>query len=367
MAHGKTTDKIGTAPLSAPSGWASVDLSDSKLLWTGRLDSHHPIFSWTGSRLHLHFQGHGVRFHFAPLDDSRMVGVHRNFYNLFIDGDTSIHPVSKEEREIAAEELPEGEHDVVLEKASEALCGRDRLVDIELLDGRLQPTSRPPRSILFLGNSITAGYGVEAEDSKESFSPETQNGMDSYAGVCARRLSAERIQICVSGRGLVRNFDSTTELTLPKFYASTAPQDTCPWKGREDPDAVVIEMGTNDFFCGDPGQLPFVLAYQTLVKDLLNRYPKAKIVLLDSPMLTNDFPIDTATDRPIASFSQLRFYLDQVPMGFTESQRRRLSVFQQSQQCQEVLGTGADNHPNRAQAELNGEELAKHLRSVLGW
>jgi lysophospholipase L1-like esterase len=367
MAHGKGMERIGSAPILRQVGWSSVDIADPKLLWTGRLDGRHPVFSWTGSQLRLRFLGKGVRFHFAPASGIRMAGVHRNFYNLLIDGDTSCHPVSGEEREIAVEELPEGEHEVVLDKATEALCGGDRLTDVELLDGQLLPSSRLSRTLLFLGNSITAGYGVEAEDPKETFSPETQNGMDSYAGVCARLLGAERIQICISGKGLVRNFDGSAELTVPKFRASTAPQDSRPWSGKEDPDAVVVEVGTNDFYLGDPGQLPFVLTYQSLVKDLLVRYPRAKIVLLDSPMLTNDFPIDTATDRPVASFSQLRFYLDQIPMGFSGAQRERISVFQQSQQSEEVLGTGADNHPNRAQAQLNGEELADHLRKILGW
>jgi len=351
-----------------PMGWRQVNLTDPRLAWEGRISGTLPMFSWTGTQLRLRFRGHGVRFVLESQGDSRMQEADRNYYELNIDHrDSSSHAVSKTEREIEVDSLPTGEHEVVLEKVTEALCGRDRLVRVELLDGELLQAAPATKRILFLGNSITAGYGIEDRDPLAHFRPETQNGSVSYAGVAAGLLQAARVQVCISGRGLVRNYDGAKDDILPKFFEWSSPQDPKPWTGEETPDVVVVEIGTNDFYQGDPGELTFVLACQQLVRTLMARYPKAHLVLVDSPMLTDEFPINPRTRKPVPSHSLLRAYLAQVRRGLAASERPRLSVCQLTPQGEDIYGFGADYHPNREQAGLNGKELEEHIRAVMKW
>src|SRR5687767_14588279 len=56
------------------------------------------------------------------------------------------------------------------------------------------------------------------------------------------------------------------------------------WGFAYTPDVVVINLGTNDFSVGDPGQ-PFVDAYLGLVADVRARYPEAWILVAESPMI----------------------------------------------------------------------------------
>jgi lysophospholipase L1-like esterase len=351
-----------------PMGWQPVFLTDPRLAWAGRITGTLPMFSWTGTQLRLRFRGRGVRFVLESQGDSHMQEADRNFYELNVDHrDSSSHAISKSEREIEVDSLLTGEHEVVLEKVTEALCGRDRLVRIEILDGELLQAAPTTRRILFLGNSITAGYGIEDNDPMSHFRPETQNGSVTYAGVAAGLLNASRTQVCISGRGLVRNFDGTKNDILPKFLDWSSPQDPKPWPVEERSDVVVVEIGTNDFSMGDPGELTFVLACQHLVRTLMAKYPNAHLVLIDSPMLTDEYPVNPRTRQPVPSHSLLRAYLAQVRRGLAATERPRLSVCQLTPQGADIYGYGADYHPNREQASLNGKELEEHIRTVMKW
>jgi lysophospholipase L1-like esterase len=347
--------------------WQKVDLRNAKLGWSGRVNGERPILAWTASRLEFRFRGTAFSLQMKSLSDGGMDPSGRNYFNVLIDGqDSGNFPISAHETEIARSGLSDGEHVIAIEKATEAQCGRVEVVALKLF-GELLPLEKPKRSILFFGNSITAGYGIEDSDPANSYLAETQNGSVSYAGVVARELNASRQQICISGRGLLRNFDGGKDMLLPEFVEWTAPQDHSPWKDEVSPDVVVIEIGTNDFALGDPGELAFVLAYQALVKRLMGKYPGAKVVVVDSPMLTDGWPIDPKTRKPVQSASLLRGYIRQIRGGLTPEYKARFSTFEFTPQGADVFGYGADYHPNRTQAQCNGEELAQHLRKVMAW
>lgn len=347
-------------------GWARIELKDSRLEWKGRVDRMRPVLAWSGSGVVFRFRGTALKMGLNSLGGGVMDPSGVNYYNLIVDGkEQRSYPISTTDRELEISGLLDSVHEVRIEKATEALCGRDEVTYLDVL-GELEACPSRARQLMVFGNSITAGYGIEDNEPTNSFQAQTENASVTYAAVAASLLGADVTRICVSGRGLIRNYDGSKEMLLPDFLEWKAPQERVAWTA-ESADIVVVEVGTNDFALGDPGELPFVLAYQELVGRLLVRYPNARIILLDSPMLTDEWPVDPKTRRPVPSASLLQGYLAQVKGGLPSAQRSRVSVLQLAQQGADVFGYGADYHPNRAQARCNGEELAAHIRQVAGW
>ena len=64
-----------------------------------------------------------------------------------------------------------------------------------------QPPEPRQRRLLFIGDSITAGYGVLCNDSARPFAPETESALHAYAAVAARALEADAHVIAYSGKG----------------------------------------------------------------------------------------------------------------------------------------------------------------------
>ena len=107
--------------------------------------------------------------------------------------------------------------------------------------------------LLFVGDSITCGYGNEISTMKpDAFHYTTQgsNANLAWGAVAARQLDAEYVAVAVSGRGVYRNYSGAAGDLLPVIYDKTLPDDaTAPaWDiARYTPDVVVVNLGTNDF------------------------------------------------------------------------------------------------------------------------
>src|SRR5207247_2274360 len=104
-----------------------------------------------------------------------------------------------------------------------------------------------------------------------------------YGAVAARGVNAELITVAWSARGMYRNFAGDMTDTLPVLYASTLGDSARNWDHSSwIPDAVVINLGSNDFQQGDPGQ-PFVATYTAFVRRLRGYYPNALIICAVGP------------------------------------------------------------------------------------
>lgn len=80
------------------------------------------------------------------------------------------------------------------------------------------------RKMLFIGDSITVGYGVEGEDPCP-YSPSTENVLHAYGALTASNFSSLYHAIAWSGRGVVRNYgeneNTSKSLTIPELYNRT--------------------------------------------------------------------------------------------------------------------------------------------------
>ncbi len=187
------------------------------------------------------------------------------------------------------------QHTLVISKATEAANGQIIITKINA-EGLSTPQQHFKTSIEFIGNSITCGYGNDMEIPCGNGSKwyDQHNAYWSYAPRTARALNAQFMISAISGAGIYRNWNSDGP-TVPQQYenAFLNTDSTSKWNfGSFTPDIVTIALGTNDMSRGD-GKTPrkpfdkqaYISNYKTFIKTIYSHYPKAQLVLLNSPMV----------------------------------------------------------------------------------
>ena len=146
-----------------------------------------------------------------------------------------------------------------------------------------------------MGDSITSGYGNEGPGPRCGYDPAQQNAYLAWGSLTGRALDADVTLVAFSGGGIYRNNDGDLEDTMPARFLRTAPtRKTSVWAFDEPaPDAVVVDLATNDFALGAPPHDAFVGAYTRFLGDLRSRWPKAVLVVAVGPMLYGP-PLDSA-------------------------------------------------------------------------
>jgi hypothetical protein len=175
----------------------------------------------------------------------------------------------------------------------------------------------------------------------------------SFAAVTARALNADASMIAASGWGVYRSFGGDTNQVLPKVYANTLGYSAPPtWDFVVKPDAVVIDLGTNDFNLGDPGAM-YTTALGTFVDTVRSKYPGAWIFCALGTMLGNP-PHD-----------QAKAYIQSVVTSHGGDAGKVAFI---DMGIQDVLkGTGCDFHPNTAEDQRLADLLVPAIRQKLGW
>ncbi|MBO5283571.1 MAG: hypothetical protein J6B43_10700 [Lachnospiraceae bacterium] len=161
---------------------------------------------------------------------------------------------------------------------------------------RLEPLADKDHLIEFIGDSITCGYGIDDEDSSHCFATATEDATRAYACHTARLLDADYMLFSASGFGIISGYTADPEQRLaeqliPDYYHSVGfsrdrfPGDVNPTETEWDfsllrPDAVVINLGTNDdSFCQDTleKQQEYMEAYECFLQDVRQCNPQAEL------------------------------------------------------------------------------------------
>lgn len=263
---------------------------------------------------------------------------------------------------VLASGLDSGSHVVELRLRTEAQYSTARFHGFRI-DG--VPGTAPEassRRIEFYGNSITCGYGILDSVNTHPFSIQTEDEGRTFAAHASDSLGADRHTVCWSGKGVVQNYgQDTANPTLPELHRQILTWDANdPWDfSRWIPQVVVIDLGTNDFSTVAPDSAKFHNTYAAFVDTLHARYPSARFVLVDGPMLSDGYPAG------MNALSTVRKHLDNI---VTAAVAKGISATHLKLTPQDgSLGYGADWHPSRDQAKLNGQELTTHLRGLMGW
>ena len=228
----------------------------------------------------------------------------------------------------------------------------------------------PTRTIEFVGNSITCGYGNEATVASDHFSYETENHYYSYGQLAARALGAQAHIVARSGIGAYRNYNGPKagtpdnrmlaqyEYTLyaeKSSFRTRTKAEAEKWDfSRFKPDVVCVNLGTNDLSTQPYDTNLLKQGYQNLLKMIRKNNPDAKVVFLCGSMLTGK-------ELEIA-----KNILNEVTAEANKAGDKQVYRFDFSPQTGR-LKYGADYHPSLWQHELMAAELTAFLRTLMEW
>lgn len=123
-------------------------------------------------------------------------------------------------------------------------------------DGGFEPLPAPNRKLEFIGDSITSGEGMRGGHDFTEWVPMCFCASDTYARLLADRVNAQYQVISQSGWGIVNSWDNDLRFNIPDVYdriCMPAAMERGYGHGGEkpydfsfDPDAVIVNLGTND-------------------------------------------------------------------------------------------------------------------------
>lgn len=330
----------------------AADAGPPGVRFIGRFDTTDPTgprFAWSGSAMRARFRGTAIRLKLAGA---------ANQFTVVIDATPArtVKIAAGTTTTSLATGLDASEHEVLVHRRTEAFFGESQFLGFEIDGGALLPP--PPaaaRRIEVIGDSITCGYGNEGKDQYCAFGPDTENHYATYAALAARALNADLHAQSWSGIGMYRNYGGETTGTMPERWVRTLPERTVSkWDtAKFKPDAVVINLGTNDFAKGDPGA-NFTTAYLKFVRDLRNAYPDAWIFPAVGPMLGG------------AQATAAKGYLNTVISTRKTEGDSKLSLLEFATQAA-ADGYGCDWHPSLTTNDKMSKVMIAAVKEKLGW
>ncbi len=210
------------------------------------------------------------------------------------------------------------------------------------------PPFNSPRKIEFIGDSMTAGYGVLGPSTETQYLTYQQDGTCTYAYLTVEKCNAEARFICNSGKGIVCNCNGDREdVKAGEYYEyQTRLGGVCNdgWI----PDVVVINIGTND--CGGPASdEEFTEAAKDLIAKVRARYNDAHIIWMYGMMSQLYKDVLRKLIREVSKTDEKVHFL------FADT----------------IIGNEAENgsngHPNMRASVRCSKLLYKKIRSVTGW
>ncbi len=280
-----------------------------------------------------------------------------------VDEPLKSYEIIREEQEKSCE--------IQIIKLSEAPMSAMAIAPIEC-DKEAVLKSIPPKkhSIEFIGDSITCGYGVDeglAED--HVFSTKTEDVTKAYAYKTAQLLDADYSMFACSGYGIISGYTGDPEVRtgdelIPPYYefqcfsrdefGEAGKPDKLRWDFSEyQPDAVVINLGTNDFsFCQDTEwkREEFRQKYTEFLKVVRKNNPKAYIFCVLGLMG------DGLYDKLCQAVAD---YTGQTGDAYIAA----VHIPEQNP----AEGYAVDWHPVPKSHTMAAEVVAKAVRATLGW
>jgi len=335
-----------------------IPVSHEAIRYVGRFDFSNPQevrYDWSGVYFQFSFRGTSCAV--------KMSDTGHNYYNVLVDDQPSkTFDVKSDTTMVLATDLTNQIHRVQVYKRTEGNQGTGIVKGILISEnGEMLPWNDiPERKIVFIGNSITCGYGTEGLSKSERFKPSTENNYQSYAPIMARAFNADYHIVAHSGEGVVRNYgykEKTSPTgTMPRRFNRVFDEKELPiWDFKQwKPDAVVINLGTNDFSTQPfPDRLVFQAGYEKLINEAMKQYGNLPIFCVVGPM----------TDEPCYS------YVKEMVQNFRSTQQKRNVHFVGIPTYLMIpdKDLGSDTHPNYQGQRKMAAHVLPVISSVLGW
>lgn len=334
-----------------------VPASDPRLAYVGRVSFAHrayAAFTYPGVQVHAVFHGTSVSMKTKPGS---------GFFMVEIDDRKPFKVASarKDSVVLLASGLRDRAHRLTITYANEGLVLLPRFYGLCLDRGKTlgERPQLPARSIEFIGNSITCGYGNEGDGTEKRHTYSKQNQYYTYAAMACRELNAQCWVVARSGIGIYRNTNGSPkgdEKNIQAYYPYTlfaTEGERWDFK-RHQPDVVCVNLGTNDTTLPSYSTQLLTEAYKHFLVTLRSHYPKARIVLLTGTMVNG---------RRLADIQQAQ----QTALNDARKRGDR-NVFRfDFTPADGSLGYGIHKHPSLRQHQQMARELVPFLRQITGW
>ncbi len=326
------------------------DLADSvyfrgRILW--REDG--ALFGYTNSSFTVHFRGKKVS---ALLKTGDNAEVNEPGLRVYVD-DAEVKEIVLHEREenvTLAEFDEEAEHSLRVVKITEAAMSYVCFAELEV-EGELLPKEEDKRpKALFIGDSITCGYGVLGAPDSE-YTVREEDGERCYAAFLAKEMDWNAEWVSVSGHGMFVEYTGDTENILPREFPYTNwfyDKETREDYSRFQPDYIVVNLGTND-----SGNLsnPWILGgfksrYESFLYTLRLAYPEAKIICVLGTLAPGVYPYVAEVIERVKAAGMKEVYGLELPEHDVEHDGM------------------ASGHPTEATHRKDAERIAKFVRSL---
>lgn len=335
-----------------------VSADDSRFAYIGRVS--HAVkgcvsFTYPGVSVLANFTGTSLSAVFKPGSGYFMVEIDDHSpIKIFVSENDSIMGL--------AEGLPDTSHSLRVMYCQEGYEQRPAFYGLLTESGQISSPNLSDRRLLFVGNSITCGYGIEAFDPQEHFLYSTENHYYTYAAIAARTLNAQHHAIARSGIGIYRNYGAPVEgskgTAMPDKFDLTLFTDDANIQGLErwnhslyQPQVVCVNLGTNDTSLDTYDTELMHQAYVSFIQRLRSLYPKAHIVMLSGSMMGGK------------ALADCNAVLDAAVKEVNDAKVLRFNFSPQTGS----LGFGADYHPSLAQQRMMADELIPFLKQITGW
>jgi hypothetical protein len=338
---------------------------DAGVRCVGRWDLSNPVAGcqWPSCGLEFRFEGSKLQI---ILEDTALgephpvSGFQSNYIDVVVEGmpRRSLRLEPGVHRYTIVDESKPSDRGVMIWKRTESFVGVLKWHGLGLdPSGRISTSPAPSKRMDFYGDSDSCGYGVEVHDRNIHFSPESENAEKAFPVEAIKILGFDLHLIAASGWGIGRGYGGESEYSIPKVANRIFIDDATSVAKSPPPDVIVIQLGSNDFEMGDPGDA-FDNDYLDFVRKLHHDARNARIFLcvgasmLDVPQKQVRTRITSVIDRIIVAVH-------------LESGRNDLVHRIDIQPYLEEEGYGADWHTSEKAHKRIGREIATAIRNAL--
>lgn len=211
--------------------------------------------AWTNSGFSFNFKGTGAK---AVISTTTAQELIKGYINVYVDGElVPSKTIAIEENGaeyVLAEGLAYGKHIITIRKRNEAGYGGNATLGfskISVTDGGfLAPPEKSDKSIAFIGDSITSGFGNMVDNGQGNYNSSNTEGTMTYAALTGNAFGAETMVTSRSGIRFVR-IDEGESMMSYYLQTSGLTGNTQAWDFGGGSDVVVINLGTNDNWAKD--------------------------------------------------------------------------------------------------------------------
>lgn len=302
------------------------------------------FLSWSNSGVELGFRGSRIEFNFASYESEQPV-----YVRAFTDEYNQKFGLFGVMPKVIIEFDDENEHSIKLLRIS---AGDVPLIlkSIKIFGNNPEFLNAPeekPLKLEFLGDSITAGYGVVASKDRDVYYTFEEDSTKNYAYMTGQILDADIRTIAYSGQGVYRNCGGEEGYRMKRIFDMTVRvmdgYDHSLWT----PDVAILNCGTND----EPGGTDADTMYKeagALIDRVREVYPNAKIVWIYGMMNEKFHPVfeKLAGDKNAQGDKNI-YYLPLEKITDKDDEK------------------GAVGHPNVNASERVSKKLAEFIKKII--